>query len=54
VNDIAVRVLGDEALKDRARASQDVAAHGKIDWFVKKSVRAERRIMVKRIFSELW
>jgi type I restriction enzyme R subunit len=52
-NDSAVRVLGDERLKDIARALvETVRRNATIDWTVKESVRAHMRRMVKRILRK--
>ncbi|MFH1968770.1 MAG: type I restriction endonuclease subunit R [Verrucomicrobiota bacterium] len=50
VNDSAVKVLGDETLKIIAQELVR-AVHGnlKIDWTVRENVRAEMRVMIKRI-----
>ena len=53
VNDSAVKVLGDDTLKDIARELVDmVRKNVTIDWTVKESVRARLRIMVKRILRK--
>ena len=53
VNDSAVKVLGDDTLKDIARELVDmVRKNVTIDWTVKESVRAKLRIMVKRILRK--
>ncbi len=50
VNDSAVKILGDDALKAIARELVDtVHRNASIDWTVKESVRAKLRTMVKRI-----
>jgi type I restriction enzyme R subunit len=50
VNDSAVQVLGDEALKDIARQLVDMVHRNvTIDWTVREAVRAKLRVMVKRI-----
>jgi len=53
VNDSAVKVLGDEALRTIARELVDtVRKNTTIDWTVKESVRAKLRTMVKRILRK--
>ena len=53
VNDSAVKVLGDEALKTIARELVDtVRKNTSIDWTVKESVKAKLRAMVKRILRK--
>ena len=50
VNDSAVKVLGDDELKNIARELVDMVRRNvTIDWTVKESVRAKMRVMVKRI-----
>lgn len=50
VNDSAVKVLGDETLRVIARELvKTVRDNLKIDWAVRESVRAEMRVMIKRI-----
>ena len=50
VNDSAVKVLGDDALRDIARELVDsVRRNVTIDWTVRESVRAKLRTLVKRI-----
>ena len=50
VNDSAVRVLGDETLRQIALELVDaVRKNASIDWTVKESVRAKMRAIVKRI-----
>jgi type I restriction enzyme R subunit len=53
VNDSAVKVLGDEALKKIARELV-VMVHNNvtIDWTVRETVRAKLRVMVKRILRK--
>ena len=49
VNDSAVKVLGDETLKDIARELvKKVHENATIDWTVKENVRAKLRVMVRR------
>jgi type I restriction enzyme R subunit len=49
VNDSAVKVLGDDTLKDIARELvKSVRANATIDWTVKENVRAKLRVMVRR------
>jgi type I restriction enzyme, R subunit len=53
VNDSAVKVLGDESLKEIARELTEMVRNNvTIDWTVKESVRAKLRIMVKRILRK--
>jgi type I restriction enzyme R subunit len=53
VNDSAVKVLGDEALKTIARELVDtVRRNVSIDWMQKESVRAKLRVIVKRILRK--
>jgi type I restriction enzyme, R subunit len=53
VNDSAVKVLGDEALRTIARELvETVRNNTSIDWTVKESVRAKLRSMVKRILRK--
>src|SRR5208282_1638076 len=53
VNDSAVKVLGDEALRTIARELvETVRKNTTIDWTVKESVRAKLRTMVKRILRK--
>ncbi|MFP4054390.1 MAG: type I restriction enzyme endonuclease domain-containing protein, partial [Phycisphaerae bacterium] len=50
VNDSAVKVLGDDTLRDIARELvQAVRRNTSIDWSVKENVRAKLRVIVKRI-----
>jgi type I restriction enzyme R subunit len=52
VNDSAVKVLGDEALKTIARdLVKAIQKSVTIDWTVKESVRAGIRVKVKRILK---
>ena len=52
-NDSAVAVLGDETLKQIARELVDaVRRNVKIDWTVRENVRAEMRVIVKRILRK--
>ncbi len=52
VNDSAVKVLGDDTLRDIARELVDsVRRNVTIDWTVKDSVRAKLRVLVKRILK---
>ena len=49
-NDSAVRVLGDETLRDIARELvETVRKNAAIDWTVRENVRAQLRVLVKRI-----
>lgn len=53
VNDSAVKVLGDEALKTIAKELvQTVRGNISIDWTMKDSVRARLRVFVKRILRK--
>ncbi|MCB9599195.1 MAG: type I restriction endonuclease subunit R [Sandaracinus sp.] len=53
VNDSAVKILGDEALRAIARELVDtVKKNVSIDWTVKESVRAKLRVIVKRILRK--
>ncbi|HEU4740670.1 MAG TPA: type I restriction endonuclease subunit R [Meiothermus sp.] len=53
VNDSAVRVMGDEALKTIAReVAQTVRANATIDWTVREQVRANLRRLVKRVLRK--
>jgi type I restriction enzyme R subunit len=53
VNDSAVKVLGDDALRTIARELVDtVRKNVTIDWTVKESVRAKLRVLVKRILRK--
>lgn len=53
VNDSAVKVLGDDTLKDIARELVEIVRNNvTIDWTVKEFVRAKLRVMVKRILRK--
>ena len=53
VNDSAVKVLGDEALKSIARELvETVHKNVTIDWTVREAVRAKLRVIVKRILRK--
>jgi type I restriction enzyme R subunit len=53
VNDSAVKILGDDTLRDIARELVDmVRTNVTIDWTVKESVRAKLRTMVKKILRK--
>ncbi len=53
VNDSAVKVLGDDTLKDIARELvKSVHENATIDWTVKENVRAKLRVMVRRILRK--
>ena len=53
VNDSAVKVLGDEQLREIARELVDkVKKNATIDWTVKESVRAKLKVIVKRILRK--
>ena len=50
VNDSAVKVLGDQTLRDIAKELvRTVRNNLKIDWEVRENVRAEMRVLIKRI-----
>jgi type I restriction enzyme R subunit len=52
-NDSAVKVLGDDTLRDIARdIVETVRGNVSIDWTVKESVRAKLRAMVKRVLRK--
>jgi len=52
-NDSAVKVLGDETLRRIAREiSEAVRTNAKIDWTLRESVRAQLRVIVKRILRK--
>ena len=52
-NDSAVRVLGDDTLRDIARELvKTVRANVTIDWTVRENVRAQLRVLVKRILRK--
>ncbi len=52
VNDSAVKVIGDETLKDIARELvKSVRENATIDWTQKENVRAKLRVMVRRILK---
>jgi type I restriction enzyme R subunit len=53
VNDSAVKVLGDETLKEIARELVETVRNNvTIDWTVREAVRAKLRVMVKRILKK--
>jgi type I restriction enzyme R subunit len=53
VNDSAVKVLGDDTLKNIARELVDTVRNNTtIDWTVREAVRAKLRVMVKRILRK--
>jgi type I restriction enzyme R subunit len=53
VNDSAVKVLGDDTLKQIARELADtVHRNTSIDWTIRESIRAKLRVMVKRILRK--
>lgn len=53
VNDSAVKILGDDALRAIARELvENVRRNATIDWTVKESVRAKLRVIVKRILRK--
>ena len=52
-NDSAVRVLGDETLRDIARELVETVRNNvTIDWTVRESIRARLRVMVKRVLRK--
>jgi len=52
-NDSAVKVLGDETLRTIAREVADaVRKNVTIDWTVRENVRAQLRVIVKRILRK--
>jgi type I restriction enzyme R subunit len=52
-NDSAVKVLGDETLRGIARELVEaVRANVTIDWTIRESVRAQLRVIVKRILRK--
>jgi type I restriction enzyme R subunit len=52
-NDSAVKVLGDDVLKTIARELvKTVRANVAIDWTVRENVRAQLRVLVKRILRK--
>lgn len=52
-NDSAVKVLGDDTLRDIARELvRSVRANVTIDWTVRENVRAQLRVLVKRILRK--
>ncbi len=54
VNDSAVKVLGDETLKQIARELAETVRRNNtsIDWTIRESIRAKLRVMVKRILRK--
>ena len=53
VNDSAVKILGDDTLRDIARALvKSVRSNVNIDWNVKESARAHLRLIVKRVLRK--
>jgi type I restriction enzyme R subunit len=53
VNDSAVKVLGDDTLKQIARElAATVRRNTSIDWTIRESIRAKLRVMVKRILRK--
>ncbi len=53
INDSAVRVLGDEQLKEIAREIADkVRANATIDWTIRESARAKLMVLVKRTLTK--
>ena len=52
-NDSAVKVLGDETLRDIARELvETVRKNVAIDWTIRENVRAQLRVLVKRILRK--
>ncbi len=53
VNDSAVKILGDEILRDIAiELVETVKSNVAIDWTVKENVRAKLRVMIKRVLRK--
>jgi type I restriction enzyme R subunit len=53
VNDSAVKVLGDDTLKQIARElANTVRRNTSIDWTIRESIRAKLRVMVKRVLRK--
>lgn len=53
VNDSAVKVLGDETLKEIAReVAEKVRANATIDWTIRESARAKLMVLVKRTLNK--
>jgi len=53
VNDSAVKILGDQALREIARELvKTVRANVTIDWTIRENVRAQLRVLVKRILRK--
>ncbi|MBK9221928.1 MAG: DUF3387 domain-containing protein [Saprospiraceae bacterium] len=53
INDSAVKVLGDEILKEIAREISDkVRANATIDWTIRESARAKLMVLVKRTLTK--
>lgn len=53
VNDSAVKILGDDVLKEIARRLVErVKANTSIDWQIKENVRAKLRVIVRRVLRE--
>ena len=53
VNDSAVKVLGDDTLKEIAREIADkVRANATIDWTIRESARAKLMVLVKRTLTK--
>ena len=52
-NDSAVRVLGEPTLRDdRPRAGRDLRKNVTIDWTLRENVRAQMRVLVRRILRK--
>jgi len=53
VNDSAVKVLGDETLRDIAReVAEKVKANATIDWTIRESARAKLMVVVRRTLTK--
>lgn len=53
INDSAVKVLGDDTLRDIARELvETVRKNVTIDWTLRENVRAQLRVLVKRILRK--
>jgi type I restriction enzyme R subunit len=53
VNDSAVKVMGDEQLKEIAREITDkVRANATIDWAIRESARAKLMVIVRRTLNK--
>jgi type I restriction enzyme R subunit len=53
INDTAIKVLGDETLRDIAREIADkVKKNATIDWTIRESARAKLMVLVRRTLSK--